>query len=114
MRAITLLAGLSGAVGHAIIRASRSVQRKCLGIRVPACRIREFDLVKELFSADREVENANRQLAYWLDQRQHLEAQIDAAWREGLALMDRIDALSESPGPAQAKAPRSGGESWPA
>lgn len=96
----------AAAVGRMIIRASRWVQRTCLGLRVPACRIRERDLTNELFRADREVENAERSLAFWRPEQERLEAQIDLAWRDSAALVKRIDALSSEKS--------AGRESWPA
>lgn len=96
----------AAAVGRMIIRASRWVQRTCLGLRVPACRIRERDLTNELFRADREVENAERSLAFWRAEQERLEAQIDLAWRDSAALAKRIDALSSEKS--------AGRESWPA
>lgn len=99
----------AGALGRAMIRAARWVQRTCLGLRVPACRIREMDLAKELFRADREVEIAERSLAFWRAEQAHLEAQVDGAWGESAALIKRIDDLKGDDGRGNGR-----GESWPA
>lgn len=102
---------IAGAVGRAMIRFSRFVQRTCLGLRIPACRIREQDLTNELFHADREVENAERLLKFWRGEQARLEAQIDVAWRDSSELVRRIDALSASNDAAGSG--RDGrGESW--
>ena len=114
MSAGSALGRAAGALGRSMIRASRWVQRWCLGLRVPACRIRERDLTNELFRADREVEIAERSLAFWRAEQVRLVAQIDGAWRDSAALIKRIDALKSDDSGVSGASREGRGESWPA
>lgn len=80
------------ALGYAIIRASRWVQWRALGLRVPACRIREADLERQIFQADEKIRFAETSLAYWRAELTRLEAEADKAWRVSGALSRKIDA----------------------
>ncbi|MBP6435651.1 MAG: hypothetical protein KA292_13425 [Sphingorhabdus sp.] len=114
MSAGSALGRAAGALGRSMIRTSRWVQRTCLGLRVPACRIREKDLTNELFRADREVEIAERSLAFWRAEQVRLVAQIDGAWRDSAALIKRIDALKSDDSGVSGASREGRGESWPA
>lgn len=86
------MSGPLRAVGYAMVRASRWLQRRFLGLRVPACRIREEDLERRLFQADEKVRQHGAALAYWQAQVAEIEAEVDKAWRGSMALAKQIDA----------------------
>jgi len=83
---------VAGAAGRAIIRASRWIQAKALGLRVPAYRLREDDLERQIFQADERIRIGEAELAYWRAHLAGLEREMDHAWRSSLDLSHKIDA----------------------
>lgn len=83
---------VAGAAGRAIIRASRWIQAKALGLRVPAYRLREDDLERQIFQADERIRIGEAELAYWRAHLAVLERDMDHAWRASLDISRKIDA----------------------
>lgn len=91
-RAARLASAPFRALGHAIIRASRWIQRHALGLRVPACKAREEDICRKIFHADEKIRFAETSLAYWRAELTRLEDEADKAWRVSSELSRKIDA----------------------
>lgn len=66
-------------IGTAIISACRLVLRAGLGLRLPAAKIRQHDLIKNRDYAAAKVREAMDDTAYWMDELHRLDDAIDAA-----------------------------------
>ena len=81
-------------IGHAIQRACRAALRLCLGLRIPASRIHQYDLQAPRAHAPAQVLLALEDCSYWMGELHSLDEKRKAADRAAQALHDRRDSLS--------------------
>ncbi len=66
-------------IGTAITSACRLALRASLGLRLPAVRIRQHDLIKKREYASEKVRESLDTTAYWMDELHRLDDAIEAA-----------------------------------